>query len=250
MYMARGTLVSVRDGLHLRPGTMAAYSCDIMNGPRARMRACSLRIVNADKGESEERGMEYFRRYDPDGSCVVICLRCFATVGIAGNVSAALTIENAHECTRRHPIADQKQASPGILSRVAALRGDLSSRFLRSAARLKMPYTALFFLAVFVLLYAFPTVVELVAVRYAVPAMGIILFGDLVGCACLATILRSPFIAGALYVSLTFCELWLHSSGAVRSTLLPWILDLVPTLVVVGKIAWIRAHTQTRSLLA
>jgi hypothetical protein len=35
MYMSRGTLVSVRDGLHLRPGTMAAYSCDIMNGPRA-----------------------------------------------------------------------------------------------------------------------------------------------------------------------------------------------------------------------
>jgi hypothetical protein len=213
------------------------------------MRACSLRIVNADKGESEERGMEYFRRYDPDASCVVICLRCFATVGIAENVPAALTIENAHECTR-HSIADQKQASPGILSRVAASCADLSSRFLRYAARLKMPYTALFFLAIFVLLYAFPTAVELVAVRYAVPAMGIILFGDLVGCACLATILRSPFVAGALYVSLTFCELWLHSSGAVRSTLLPWILDLVPTLVVVGKIAWIRAHTRTRSLLA
>jgi hypothetical protein len=112
-----------------------------------------------------------------------------------------------------------------------------------------MPYTPLFFLAIFVLLYAFPTVVELAAVRYAVPTMGIILFGDLVGCACLATFLRSPFIAGVLYVSLTFCELWLHSSGALRRALLPWILDLVPTLVVVGKIAWMRAHTRTRSLL-
>jgi hypothetical protein len=193
--------------------------------------------------------MEYFRRYDPDGSCVVICLRCFATVGIAGNVSAALTIENAHEC-RRHPIADQKQASPGILSRIAALPADLSSSFLRSVARLQMPYTPLFFLAIFALLYAFPTAVELVAVRYAMPAVGIVLFGDLVGCACLATILRSPFIAGALYVSLTFCELWLHSSGAVRREFLPWILDLVPTLVVVGKIAWMRAHTRTRSLFA
>ncbi|MFZ0515451.1 MAG: hypothetical protein WBG23_15215 [Acidobacteriaceae bacterium] len=191
--------------------------------------------------------MEYFRRYDPNGSCVVICLRCFATVGTAGNVSAALTLENAHECTR-HPIANQKQASPGIVSRVAAWRRGLPSSFLKSAARLQMPYTPLFFLAVFLLLYAFPTVVELAAVRYAVPAMGIILFGDLVGCVCLATILRSPYIAGALYVSLTFCELWLQSSGAVRSAVLPWILDLVPTLVVVGKIARMRAHTRTRSL--
>ena len=191
--------------------------------------------------------MEYFRRYDPDGSCVVICLRCFATIGTAGNMSAALTLENAHECTR-HPVADQKQASPGIAHRFAASRIDLSSSFLRAAARLQMPYTPLFFLAVFVLLYAFPTVVEFAAVRYAVPAIGVVLFGDVVGCACLATILRSPIIAGALYVSLTFCELWLHSSGAVRRAVLPWILDLIPTLVVVGRIAWIRAHTRTRSL--
>ena len=99
--------------------------------------------------------MEYFRRYDPDGSCVVICLRCFATVGIAGNVSAALTIENAHERTR-HPVADQKQASPGILSGVAALRTDLSSRFLRRVARLQMPYTPLFFLAIFCASLCFP----------------------------------------------------------------------------------------------
>lgn len=192
--------------------------------------------------------MEYFRRYNPDGSCVVICLRCFATVGTAGNVSAALTLENVHECTR-HPIADQKQASVGILSGPETSRGDLSSRFLRSAARLHMPYTPLFFLAILVLLYAFPTVVEFAAVRWAVPAIGIVLFGDLVGCACLATILRQPVVAGALYLSLTFCELWLHSSGAVRSVFLPLILDLVPTLVVAGNIAWIRAHHRTRSLL-
>lgn len=191
--------------------------------------------------------MEYFRRYDPDGSCVVICLRCFATIGTAGNVSAALTLENVHECTR-HRIADQKQASTAILRGVGASRGDLSTRFLRSAARLQMPYTPLFFLAIFLLLYAFPTVVELAAVRYAVPAIGIVLFGDLVGCACLATILRSPVVACALYLLLTICELWLHSSGAVRRAVLPWILDLVPTLVVVGRIAWIRAHTRTSSL--
>lgn len=191
--------------------------------------------------------MEYFRRYDPDGSCVVICLRCFATIGTAGNMSAALTLENAHECTR-HAIAGQKQASLGIARRFAASRIDLSSSFLRAAARLQMPYTPLFFLAIFVLLYAFPTVVEFAAVRWAVPAIGVVLFGDVVGCACLATILRSPFLAGALYVSLTFCELWLHSSGAVRRAVLPWILDLIPTLVVVGRIAWIRAHTRMRSL--
>jgi hypothetical protein len=190
--------------------------------------------------------MEYFRRYNSDGSCVVICLRCFATIGTAGNVSAALTLENVHECAR-HPIADQKQASTGILSEFRASRGDLSSRFLKSAARLHMPYTPLFFLAIFVLLYAFPTVVELAAIRWAVPAIGIVLFGDLVGCACLATIFRTPVIAGALYLLLTFCELWLHSSGAVRSVFLPWILDLVPALVVVGKIAWMRAHTRTSS---
>ena len=192
--------------------------------------------------------MEYFRRYNPDGSCVVVCLRCFATVGTAGNASAALTLENVHECTR-HPLADQKQTSHGVLDGVEGSRGNLSSSFLRSAASLPRTYTPLFFLAVLLLLYAFPTVVELAAERWAVPAIGIVLFGDLVGCACLATILRRPVVAGALYIGLTFCELWLHSIGAVRSVVLPWILDLVPTLVVAGNIAWIRAHHRTSRLI-
>ncbi len=191
--------------------------------------------------------MEYFRRYNPDGSCVVICLRCFATIGTAGNVPAALTLENVHECTR-HPIIDQEQASPAIFGGGERALGSLSSSFLRSATRLQMPYTPLFFLAVFLLLYVFPTVLELAAVRFAVPAIGIVVFGDFVGCACLATILRTPVVAGALYLSLTVCELWLHSSGVIRRVLLPWIMDLVPTLVVMGKIAWVRAHTRTRTL--
>jgi hypothetical protein len=111
-----------------------------------------------------------------------------------------------------------------------------------------MPYTPLFFLAIFALLYAFPTVVEFAAERWAVPAIAIVLFGDLFGCACLAAVLRAPVVAGVLYFLLTFCELWLHSSGAVRSVFLPWILDLVPALVVAGKITWIRAHTRTGGL--
>ncbi len=187
--------------------------------------------------------MEYFRRYNPDGSCVVICLRCFATVGTAGSVSAALTLENAHACTR-HPVADPKRAS----TKVDTSRGNVSSRFLEFVTRLQMPYTPLFLLAVFVLLYAFPTALEVAAVRYAVPALAIVLFGDLVGCAWLATVLRAPVVAAVLYVSLTFCELWLHSSGAVRRVFLPWILDLVPALVVFGKITWIRVQPRTRSL--
>ena len=191
--------------------------------------------------------MEYFRRYNPDGSCVVICLRCFATIGAAGNISAALTLENVHKCVR-HPIADKNQVSTPILRGVETSRENLSSRFLKSAARLQMPYTLLFFLAIFLLLYAFPTVIELAAVRWAVPAIGIVLFGDLVGCACLATILRAPVVAGALYLLLTVCEFWLHSTGVVRRVLLPWILDLVPALVVAGRIAWVRAHTRTRTL--
>lgn len=192
--------------------------------------------------------MEYFRRYNPDGSCVVICLRCFATIGTAGNVSAALTLENVHACTR-HPVAVQKQAVTEISTGIKTSSEGLSSRFLSTAARLQMPYMPLFFLAIIILLYAFPTVVELAAVHYAVPSIGIVLFGDLVGCVCLATILRTPVVAAVLYLLLTFCELWLRSSGAVRGVFLPWILDLVPTLVVVGKIAWVRAHTRTSSYL-
>jgi hypothetical protein len=191
--------------------------------------------------------MEYFRRYDPDGSCVVICLRCFETIGTAGTVSAALTLENAHDCAR-HPGADRKQAAMGVWSRAETSGADLSSSFLRSVARLQMPYTPLLFLSIFTLLYAFPTLIEFAAVRWAVPAIGILLFGDLVGCACLATILRTPVVGAVLYVLLTLCELWLHSSGVVRRVFLPWILDSVPTLVVAGRIAWIRTHTRMRSL--
>lgn len=99
---------------------------------------------------------------------------------------------------------------------------------------------ALMFFAA-VLTYVLPTVIELVAAHDPGFGIGVIVFGDLTGCACLAALLGMPMFGVVLYVLLALSEAALYFTGVLSATTMAWFADMLPTLVVAGRIA--RMHT-------
>lgn len=177
------------------------------------------------------RTMNYYRRYDENGNCEVICTRCFATVGTANDLSAARKIEALHVCGRNTDedapkiiAIDRAIGSSSTLPRVDSLFG--------AAVKLKAPNTPILFLVVLFFLYVLPTVLELLATKRFNPWLAVILPGDLIGCACLITVFRMPRTGVALYLLLTICEAALYGSKVVAARDLIWIVDLVPTVIV------------------
>jgi hypothetical protein len=169
--------------------------------------------------------MKYFRRYNPDGSCRIICLRCFATIATAKDSPEALDFEHQHVCARQHRSAPQ-QKSTGNFRVIKTFLPAKSSSVLNFVARLPRPDVALLLMLTLLLLYGFPTIIEVAALQLRIPTIAVILFGDLVACAFLSTILRMRNTGVSLYLALSLCEIGFHSTGTLPCPFLPWILDL------------------------
>lgn len=176
--------------------------------------------------------MNFYRRYRADDRCVIICLRCFETVGTVA-VSAAADAERRHVCGLEITSSDSNSAPP---SSIAVWSACLAA----FACSLRRRYVAVLFLALAVLLYAVPTAIEAAALGHVGPWLAVIGFGDVVGCMCLA-LLQTPFSAFILYIALTCCETILYTTGAVSAPRLVWMVDLVPTIVVALTIVRLRS---------
>jgi hypothetical protein len=184
--------------------------------------------------------MRYYRRYYTDGRCVIICTRCFATIGSAAANGLAGELEKQHVCgprlvpklgeTALRTYADFRSAQPR----------DRLVDFLR---RTRGWYAAVMFVAIALAVYALPNLVELATLRYVSPWVVNIVFGDLIGCLCLVLVLRMPRTGVILYLALALVEGWLYATGKVSPATLAWITDAVPTLVVAGRVAQLRATT-------
>ena len=178
--------------------------------------------------------MEFHRRFNQDGSCEIICVICFQTVGIAKGNAAAKEIEARHIC-RLDAVPDASASERISRSGLSAVLQyiDTPTRVPAIAQRLPLPLVSL---TVALFLYALPTAVEWIVTRRTNPWVGSIILGDLVGCACLATIFRMPRTGVLLYVLLTGCEAFLYEFRLISATTLAWIVDIVPMLVVAGLI--------------
>ncbi len=185
--------------------------------------------------------MRYYRRYSADGSCVVICTRCFATIGHATGFAAAAALEGQHACGTPRPVEFADAALRSYVAFHGTTAGPVSrlAGFLR---RVDRRYAVLVFAAIALVLYMLPNLVELAAIGRVSPWVTSILFGDLMGCACLALVLRMPRTGVVLYLALALCEGWLYATGRLSPGTLAWVTDAVPTLVVAGRVAqlWFR----------
>jgi hypothetical protein len=81
-------------------------------------------------------------------------------------------------------------------------------------------------IAVLVVFYGVPTVLEAFFVKAPMP---LVLVGDLIGCIAIARI--SWKLGASLYVGLTGVEIALSQAAIVGPSGLLWITDLVPALV-------------------
>ena len=100
--------------------------------------------------------------------------------------------------------------------------------------------------------YGLPTLVELMAAHDLHISIGIVLFGDVIGCACLVSVLEMPVFGVALYILLTLCEGWLYFTHVISAGQLAWFTDLVPMAIVALRIARMRAiaHPSSRERLS
>jgi hypothetical protein len=185
--------------------------------------------------------MRYYRRYYADSRCAVVCTRCFATLGTAATFAVADELERQHVCGRR--VAPEfKDAALDVYADFGAAterRGRLVD-FLQ-VGRWSAP---LLFLAIVLVVYGLPNLVEFVSAGYVSPWVANILFGDLTGCVCLALVLRMPRTSVVLYVALAAVEGWFYVTGRISPGMLGWITDAVPTVVVMGRVAQLRARVR------
>jgi hypothetical protein len=183
--------------------------------------------------------MNYHYRYDEDGSCEVICTRCFLTIGHAHGLAGIRGIEAQHRCPRvageRHSQATARISSRERWFAIPLNRIEHLCGFPENAKTVNLPSMLL---SVGLLLYAVPTAIEFLAIWHLSPWLVAVLFGDVTGCAYLATALKMPRTGVLLYLTLTIGEGLLYRSHHLSPTVLVWIVDLVPAIVAASRIAY------------
>jgi hypothetical protein len=183
--------------------------------------------------------MNYHYRYDKDGTCEIICTRCFLTIGNAHSLAGIRAIEAQHRCSRvaseRHGQATARISSRERWFEILLHRIEHLRRFPENAKTVNLPSM---FLLVGLLLYAVPTAIEFLAIWHLSPWLVAVLFGDVTGCVCLTAALKMPRTGVLLYLTLTITEGLLYRSHYLSPTVLIWIVDLIPTIVAASRIAY------------
>lgn len=142
------------------------------------------------------------------------------------------------------PAYDRDTAGPELLRKAR----QLAAAILQFDQRYGISVLALAVL----ITYGLPTMVELMAAHDLHISIGIVLFGDVIGCACLVSVLEMPVFGVALYILLTLCEGWLYFTHHISAGHLAWFTDLVPMAIVALRIARMRAvaHPSSRERLS
>jgi hypothetical protein len=193
--------------------------------------------------------MNCYLLHKKDGTCEVICTRCFVKLGAADRTDAVREMEALHVCDRT--------VAPKHLPSIVPIRGSSDTlltpsqihRLFDSYGARPTPnlWTAL--LLIVSLLYVLPTVIEVLAARHLNPWLAIILPGDIAGCAWLFGVFKMQRTGLILYLLLTACEACLYVSNIVSVDSLIWIADLVPTVIVAGIIVFRLQFENTKPLL-
>lgn len=192
--------------------------------------------------------MNYYRRYDRDGACEVICIRCFLTVGTAKGLATIREMEALHICGGKAVQERQTATLAGgsFAKRPSAFPRNEVERLFGPSGKLRTLNLSVLFLSVVTLLYVVPTMAELLAAQRLNPWFSVILPGDMVGCAWLIAVFKMRRTGLILYLLLTACEASLYTFHIVTANALPWIVDVVPTLTVVAIILRVRLGASVR----
>lgn len=192
-------------------------------------------------------GSSFHARYAGDGSCEVICTRCFLTVGVAQDAAAVRQIVDSHDCPRDRALT----GSAGALSGHLGEQGfQWMEEILDYARGHGVTGVSIVLLLVVSALYVFPTAIEFSVLSPASPWLTTLLPGDLIGCVCLVLASGRLRTGALLYLALTGAESYMYYCHIVSLQTIPWITDLVPTLIVAAVILRASRTEDTRKPLA
>lgn len=179
----------------------------------------------------KQKGLQFYHRYSEDGSCKVICMYCYATLGFGPDRAAVTEMEAAHTCGEWIPAAE-RDGRAAEAQWVERSQGSSDSPLLEQLVRL---HPAILLPAIAILLYGVPTMLEILArTRVTNTWLAVVLPGDAVGCAVLMVVARKPRLGLLLYGAMTALECYWHIRHVMRGVTMAWVADLVPTLVVMG----------------
>lgn len=179
----------------------------------------------------KKKGMHFYHSYGEDGRCKVICMYCYATLGTGRGREAIAKIEAAHDCGEW--VSASQRNSSGVTTEAVPRARDLSALPFLERVLMRV-HPAILLPALAILLYLIPTTLEIAARSHVNTWLAIILPGDAVGCAVLIVVARMPRIGVLLYCVLTACESYWHVTHVMRGMLMAWVVDLIPTVVVIG----------------
>jgi hypothetical protein len=173
--------------------------------------------------------MDYYYRFFTDGSCDIICTRCFLKIGKGQGPDAARKEADLHIC-------QVGRRAEGVATAFAEQQTvERLSRRARGFEILTLPAPFLLLLAV-LLFYVLPTLLEFAVFRHAsLWTLGILL-GDLSGCIGIFVVLKKRKLAVFLYLALTVVECWLYSTQVLSAHSLIYLMDLVPTAIMASAI--------------
>ena len=174
--------------------------------------------------------MYYHHRYLEDGNCEVICTRCFWSLGAVKGLSAIKELEMGHIC----PVQASRDYLGKPASNVICIPRHSLPDYARKLARLPLP---LLLAALPLILYALPTALEIALSARIGPRLAGIVVGDLVACVFIFTVFKMRRTAVILYLLLTIVKIGLFQAHLLTASGLPWITDVIPMLVVMGRIA-------------
>lgn len=175
--------------------------------------------------------LRFYHRYNEDGSCKVICMDCYATLGTASDRDEVAQLEAVHTCR------EWKRAAERIAGETATIplreEGTADSWTLSGPERvLARLHPALLAGLVALLLYALPTALEIAARSHVNTWLAVIVPGDVAGCVVLGWLAKMPRTAIALYLLLTACEGCWHLARVTHGVAMAWFVDLIPAIVV------------------
>lgn len=186
--------------------------------------------------------MNYHHRYSADNTCEIICTRCFSTIGVVKEPAAAREIEAQHACGSK---AGQSceigttfffvQAVPPV-SNVPPSWWNWRGKVLDFWARLEEWHVSLLLVFVALFFYVLPTTIEFWATRYWGAWLGSVFLGDILGCIGMAIILHMRRTAVVFYLLLTSVEAYLYTTHLIPANVLIWLVDLIPTLIILSVI--------------
>ncbi|HEX4037767.1 MAG TPA: hypothetical protein VHX37_06895 [Acidobacteriaceae bacterium] len=187
----------------------------------------------------KKNAMQFYYRYHEDGSCKVICMNCYATLGTGWDRDAVTQMEAGHICGEWKRAAERLAGEESAGQQSIPLNVRPSPSLLHPSLspqewRMARLHPAILVALTALLLYVAPTVLEMLARRKVNTWLSVILPGDLLGCMVLGALAKMPRTAIALYLLLTACECYWQVMHAMRGITMAWIVDLVPTLVVIG----------------